>query len=140
MNQAEIVKLLRDARYEVDLASFLPAPFKLTVGAHDTGCQPYIWARAEGVPQVLVWVGSIWYSSQYEFNDRDKILGYQPGCEWAAPVIDKFFSDVAEAYATVKANRALAEVQRQFSYQRRYAEAVDYYKSLVGRSTEGNQS
>lgn len=134
MTQAEIVKLLRDARYDVDLASFLPEPFKLTVGAHDTGCQPYIWARAEGVPQVLVWRGSVWYSGYYEFNDRDNILGYQPGCEWASPVLDKFFIDVSEAYATVKANRALTEIQRQSSHQRRYKEAVDYYKSLVARS------
>lgn len=41
--------------------------------------------------------------------------------------------DMTEAYATVKANRALAEVQRRSSSQRRYNEAVDYYKSLVAR-------
>jgi hypothetical protein len=131
MNQAEIVKLLKDAHHDINMASLLPDPFQITVGAHDTGCQPYIWARAEGMPQVLVWAGSLWYSSAYGFNDRDKTLGYQPGCEWAAPVLDKFFTDVAEAYATVKASRGLAEVQRQSSEQRRYNEAVDYYKSLV---------
>lgn len=140
MTQAEIVKLLRDARYDVDLPSLLPAPFHLTVGAHDTGCQPYVWARAEGMPQVLVWQGSIWYSAAYEFNDQSKILGYQPGCEWAAPVLDKFFREVQEAYATVKANRALAEIQRQSSSQRRYNEAVDYYKSLVAGSDKERRS
>lgn len=134
MDQSEIVQLLKNARYDVDLPSLLPAPFKLTVGAHDTGCQPYIWARAEGVPQVLVWQGSVWYSFAYEANDRNKTLGYQPGCEWASPVLDKFFSEVREAYATVKANRALAEIQRQSSSQRRYNEAVDFYKSLVAGS------
>lgn len=131
-NQAEVCKLLRDARHAVNLHDLLPSPFKLTVGAHDTGCQPFIWACAEGLPQVLVWQGSIWYSWSYEFNDRNKVLGYQPDCEWAEPILEKFFSDVAEAWATIQADRALKEAQRTAGAERQYKDAVAAYKALVG--------
>ena len=43
---------------------------------------------------VPVWRGSIWYSSIYEFNERDKISGLQPDFAFAKDVINKYFTDL----------------------------------------------
>lgn len=131
MNQADICKLLRDARHSVNLSDLLPAPFVVYTGDHDTGCQPFIYARAEGLPQVLVWYGSVWYSSAYEFNDKGKVLGCQPGCEWAKPVLEKFFNDVNEAWATVQAERGIAKAQHRVGAERQHKNAVSQYAAMV---------
>lgn len=74
--------------------SLLPPPFKLRFSNHDTGRQMTIYADG-----LNVWVGSVWHSGRYEFNDDGKIGGIQPGFEFARPVIDKFFASLRLAVA-----------------------------------------
>ena len=51
----------------------LPRPFKLWYSDHDTGTQMTIVVSGPGSSWLHVWKGSIWRSSQYEFNDRDAV-------------------------------------------------------------------
>lgn len=103
------VELLRDASYRLGtdaIASIAPPSMTVHVGAHSTGCQPRIVLKADDLPAIDVWRGSIWYSSIYDFNDRGKVFGIQPGLEWAKPQIDAFFDTLA---AMVSENKVKVE-------------------------------
>ena len=52
-----------------------------------------------------VWKGSVWHSSQYEFNDRDDKAGLQPDFESARDTIEGYFADLAVACAEREAER-----------------------------------
>lgn len=137
MSQADICRLIRDARYAVKLADILPVPFIVYPCSHDTGCQPYIVVKAEGLPTVTVWAGSIWYSSSYEFNDRGRVLGFQPGCEWAEPTVSKFFADLSEAWAGIQAERALERIARNAGAMQRHKDAIDHYRAMMPPDLSG---
>lgn len=91
----ERTKLLATAGREL-AEKLLPEPFKLWFSNHDTGIQ---MAIVTGGQPLFVWRGSIWHSGRYEFNDRDHHPGLQPEFDFAAPVIDKYFEEVAKAVA-----------------------------------------
>ena len=74
--------------------SLLPPQFEIDFSDHDTGRQMRL--RVAGTSE-YVWRGSVWHHPQYEFNDEKHIGGIQPGFEFAAPAIDKFFSAVSDA-------------------------------------------
>ena len=111
--------------------SRLPRPFNGYCNNHSTGCQAAIYASEEGLPAIEVWRDSVWYSHIYDFNERGKVRGIQPGCDWAAPVLEKFFSEVAIEYAeytrAVEEARAVREAERVASL----AAAVSRYSSIV---------
>lgn len=92
----ESTKLLARAGRTLATA-LLPKPFGLWYSDHDTGCQMTIVATQPNGSSLKVWRGSIWNSRIYEFNDQDDIPGLQPDFAFAAPVIEKYFSDVREA-------------------------------------------
>jgi hypothetical protein len=112
---AERTKLLAQAGK--DLAKkLLPEPFELWYSDHSTGCQMTIIAHGNGDP-LIVWRGSIWHSSIYEFNDRGRLGGLQPDFEFAKDIIEKYFADVKAAVeereraaAARRADRELARV------------------------------
>lgn len=119
------VELLRDASISLGIEAIdLIAPPSMTVhvGAHSTGCQPRIVLKADDLPAVDVWLGSIWYSSIYEFNDRNKVLGIQPGLEWAKPQIDAFFDTLA---AMVEENKTKVAERSALLLQQREQERKD---------------
>lgn len=138
MTQSEVTKMLRDARRylkDEDLQALLPAPLKIRVGSHDTGCQVYITATAEGLPEVPAWLGSIWYSEIYNFNDERKTLGLQPAFEQARDMIESFFTVVAEKarqFETAEANRV--EAAKAKAEDDRAAATAKYLSMLPGRS------
>ena len=89
----------------------LPKPFRLWYSDHDTGCQMTIVTASK--PTLTVWMGSIWYSSIYEFNDEGDTPGLQPDFAFAQPVIDQYFDDLRIAVEQRKAERAAVVERRQ---------------------------
>lgn len=79
-----------------DVRRQLPKPFTAWVQPHSTGYQATIRAEADGLPSIEVWRHSEWYSSIYDFNERGRIRGWQPDCDWAKPALEQFFSGLRE--------------------------------------------
>lgn len=133
MDQKAAATLIRDANRLLGrdtLESLLPRPLHLSVCAHDTGCQPSIEARGDGIPRLLIWQASVWYSACYTFNDKDKVLGIQPDCEWAEPIIDRFLTSIQERMATHQTETAIACACRRVARDRSRAEAIAAYRRL----------
>lgn len=129
-------EMLREASYvlgEAELAAMLPAPFRINVCSHSTGCQAHIDAHDEGRPRIRVWDGSIWYSSIYEFHDRDK-RGWNPDFDFALPVINKFFEDVAAALAKTKAEQDAARAAEQARVAAEQNDALAHYRAVLERN------
>lgn len=136
-NQAQLVELLKEARYTVGkekLQSLLPEPFKVTIGAHDTGCQCYVELQAPGRSPLTVWQGSIWYSSSYEFNDRNKILGINPEYLFAQDALVRFFETVQSLHSEELAERSMKDAEKSAKATEQHQNDVEFYKSLVVRS------
>jgi hypothetical protein len=136
MSQAEQVKLLKSVEYSFGrewLNNAIPEHFHLIGGPHSTGCQWEIYLKAEGHPAATVWMGSVWYSSTYEFNDREKVLGFQPGMQFAYPKIEAFFEDIQSAYEEHIAKQEEQKILRQKQEAETKEEAANYYKKLLSR-------
>jgi hypothetical protein len=111
------------------IQAFLPNPYKVHIDSHDTGFQADICAQAEGQPRLMVWRCSIWYSSVYSFNDKDKVMGIQPECEFAQPVVDEFMGKLK---AFVEAQEKAAEVAKErkaLDAEAKRKETIAYYAS-----------
>ena len=91
---ADQTKLLARAGRDV-ATKLLPEPFSIWHEDHSTGIQMTIVTKAQ--PAQIVWRGSIWHSSIYEFNDHGHIPGLQPEFEFAREAIDKYFRDLRDA-------------------------------------------
>ncbi len=107
---AERVKLLQKAGRHLSEV-LLPEPFSLWYSDHSTGCQMTIVARRDH-DHLPVWKGSIWYSSTYEFNDRDDVAGLQPDFAFAKPVIEKYFADLEAEVSRLAADRDRQNAER----------------------------
>jgi hypothetical protein len=102
-------------------AKLLPPALRLVIYSHDTGCQCYI-TSADGA--VVVWSGSEWYNSCYEFNDTGKHPGLQPDCGFAELIIDDFFLDVAQAVSEMDRRAAIEKTQAQSLQDARRAKDI----------------
>lgn len=114
-DQRELTTLLKDSINilgDTAVRNLLPEPFTLGGGNHDTGCQFHIDLWAKDTPTINVWTGSIWYHSRYDFNDRDKILGFDPEVSFAHDAVSKFFNDLRDAYEKGK----IAKKEREQRY------------------------
>lgn len=116
-------KLLAKAGRELS-EKLLPEPFKLWHADHSTGIQMTIVTAIEGKPQAHVWQGSIWHHSRYEFNDEKDIPGLQPDFEFARPVIEKYFRDVAAAVAERDVERQAARERADAAEQSKHQELI----------------
>jgi hypothetical protein len=133
-NQSQLVELLKDARGTIGLAKMqdlLPEHFKLWLGAHDTGCQPYIELKAEGRSSLIVWQGSVWYSSIYEFNDRNKVLGIDPAYLFAQDALVRFFETVQSLHSEILTERSMQKAETKAKQTEQYRDDVEFYKDLL---------
>lgn len=123
-DQATLTSLLRKASFLLDEVT--PKELTVELNSHSTGCQPSIYLKSEGLAPLEIWQGSVWCSSQYEFNDRDKVLGVQDGCAFAVPLLEKFFQDVEASlseYEVRKARRVQEEENERLAQRRELIEA-----------------
>ncbi len=109
----------------------LPKPFVLDYSNHSTGCQIRITMEAEGVKSVDAWVGSIWNDSMYEFNDRDKRLGMQTECMFAAPHLERFFEALADAVVQHATGSAKTAMEHQAAQALDHRDVLDSYRKML---------
>lgn len=134
IEQARLTTLLRDAAGELGLEAIrtlLDPPLEVTLSVHDTGCHAWIELRSDDLPRVRVWVGSVWYSACYAFNDERKLLGLQPECDFALPEVDAFFARVQEARAAHVTWVATQGARRGAENRRAHEQTLAQYKSLL---------
>ena len=110
----------------------LPAPFRLWHSDHDTGRQMTIVTEGPNGTWLMVWKGSVWHFSTYEFNDRDDIPGLQPDFAFAKPAIDKYFADVRAEVDTRDAERARAQAARDARYEQDRQAAIAAVRQQIG--------
>lgn len=109
----------------------LPKPFCLWHSNHDTGTQMTIVAPNPTGGALIVWRGSVWHHSRYEFNDKDHIPGLQPEFEFSGPVIEKYFSDVAEAVEVRNAEHREANERRAAEAETARLAAIEAIKHQI---------
>lgn len=129
------LELLRSAG-ERRVKELLPTPLGIWWSDHSTGCQITIWAKDDDGPLVEVWRLSTWYSHIYEFNERGKHRGLQPGCEWAKPAIDKLFSQLLEQFEQKQKARAKREAKQASDEARNHNNAVNRYAQKLARGED----
>jgi len=132
-SQGRVTRMLAEAQgLGINVAEMAPPLFRVHVGKHDTGIQPRVHLEAPGAPPLKVWEGSVWFSSAYEFNDREKVLGLQPECEFALPALASFFAAVERRINEVKEERAAARMLQEVEAEHNRGRTVEYYRTLLG--------
>ena len=126
----EKVRLMR-AVGDASCKELLPPPFQLWFGRHDTGHQPIILIRSASGKAVYAWRGSEWFSGQYEFNDHGHDQGIQPGFEWAEPILNQYFDDLAKRLLVINERRAARELERQELERKDRQSAIDAARAQV---------
>lgn len=130
---SERVKLMQEAGRDLS-TKLLPAPFSLWYSDHSTGCQMTIVAKVD-TQDVPVWRGSIWYSSNYEFNERGKISGLQPDFAFAKDVIDKYFADLQSEVASRRKARDDRRAREAEEAQDRKSAGIEAIRRQVTGAT-----
>ena len=136
-NQKNIVKMLKQANSYGSigieaLRKMLPAPLKLSsLSDHDTGCQIRITLEAPGQPTIVAWEGSVWNSSSYEFNDKKKVLGLNPKCDFMEPALTRFFQAVQNELDDRQASLEAQKVAQEQRAQQKEQDALDYYRRMA---------
>jgi hypothetical protein len=139
--QGEITKMLSDAAIRLGrdrVRALLPQHMAISISAHDTGCQ--IWIRLCDKPEsatvadICAWAGSIWYSSAYEFNDRGRLLGFNPETDFAMGPIEEFFRQVEAALVDASVN-ALANHEQQLEQENQaHAKRLGHFREMFRKS------
>lgn len=130
----KLTSLVRDACREFGIAALkkkLKKPLDISVSDHSTGCQIIISLKEEGHIAITVWQGSIWYSPIYEFNDKEKILGFHEDTDFAHKDVLKFFDYCRNR---LKELRKKLEERREKSddkMEKLRSEELEFYKSIM---------
>lgn len=93
MNNTQIVDLLESIR-RADLRKITPPELLVELNSHDTATHCRIFLNDEELGRLLVWYKTNWYNSVYEFNEKGKIQGIQPGCDFIKDKLNGFFDTV----------------------------------------------
>jgi hypothetical protein len=130
MEGAEEMKLIEQIGYLDQARSLGPVPIHYTgkYHNHSTGREYRVFAHLgeESLEVFRVWE---WYSSRYEFNDRDKVFGWQVPKEghprlaaWLAEIPSRYETVVREIAEKTKANNELV-MERARTKVERFAAA-----------------
>lgn len=118
-----------------DLAKkLLPEAFDIWHNDHSTGIQMAIVTKAQ--PTQRVWRGSIWHSSQYEFNDSEDIPGLQTGFEFAREAIDKYFRDIRAAVEEREARSNVLQAARREEGEAKKRDAIEATRRALAQDAE----
>lgn len=126
--------MLRDARRAIGIEpikELLPAPFSIWVDDHDTGSQGRIQIQDAGHMTMVVWRGSVWYSSAYEFNDNNYVWGLAEHFNFARDILNKFFEEVNQRLIDYRANREADKVGELIKTKTATDLALEHYREIV---------
>lgn len=117
---ATMVKLLRAAKIAKVLDECIPDGLRVALDTHSTAthCKIYL---VDGDDELLVWYKTNWASPGYEFNEQGKVIGMQPGCEFAEPYLIHLFTTaihLLEEKEKVDKAKAEAKIEAEKESQR----------------------
>lgn len=81
MNHAENVQIMKDALQLGLITNEMNGRYVMNMSSHSTADHLWIYATL-GEEKLLVYYKTNWCSSSYEFNERDKIIGFQCEGPW----------------------------------------------------------
>lgn len=110
--------------------------FLVHLNAHSTGIQCQIRMTKDNYPTMTVWEGSVWYGANYQFNDRNKVLGYNPDVAFAHGIIRGFFRRAIELIAEKAADEEREKTRKQEEEKRRRETATDFYRNTLQQVLE----
>ena len=132
---SEVVKMLVGLS-DVTLNQLAPKGMIVKNTSHSTAYEIYIYLQLEDEKPLLIWRKTNWCSSSYEFNERGKVAGLQPNCEFTAPMLNKFFSDAEEYIKDQSAKRKLAEEEAEQALLAQQSAHIAKYAAAFSQSKE----
>lgn len=86
--------------------------YQLNFHSHSTAVRLEIFAKL-GEEKLLVFYKTNWFSSRYEFNEKDKIIGYQCDGPWKKDLSEWFIElkTKVDEYYTEKCEVAVSEAE-----------------------------
>lgn len=129
MNNSETLKTVGAAKYYGLLEALTPENMKVEYSSHSTGEHLYIYLTLPEKPPLLVWYNTNWFHSCYEFNERDKVHGFQPECGFAVPVLSDFFKKVEAAVQQRREEIERNKREREEQIAAEKAAHLEAYKS-----------
>ncbi|MBK4737312.1 hypothetical protein [Noviherbaspirillum pedocola] len=89
--------------------------------------------KAEGRDTLDVWYGSVWYSTEYEFNDRGRVLGINPDYLFAQDAVARFFETVQKLHAEKVTDEVVDGITEVAKAAIRRDSSVAHYKKLLAK-------
>lgn len=99
--------------------------------SHDTANEFSIELKDESDETLTVWYNRVWKYSGYEFNDRDKVFGIQPNCEFAQNIITAIMEKTLKIegeYEKEKREKAALDAKKEAELEK---ENLAHFKSVA---------
>ena len=126
----KFVKLLRRSQIRKDMDDFIKKPFVVDVYSHSTATTASIYLEVKGKDRLKVWYKTNWISNSYEFNERGKTIGIQPGCEFVSNHLKSVYEALQRHEAVLDQERESADSKRRHDEREAYYEKVEDYKKM----------
>jgi hypothetical protein len=132
-NLNQVIEILLIAKkHGVNLAEAFGPRYALRLHDHDTGTHVKITALL-GDEELCVYEHHRWKSSQYDFNNRDKILGLQIAGPWSDE-IDSILDDIRMDTHNKIVEERQAELAKERAAQRTYDEKVARFRAAFAKA------
>ncbi len=139
MKDSEVVNLLYRIPRDV-LREMSPKGIKVQIAKHDTAIHCSIYLTAENEEDLLVWYKTNWISSAYEFNERNKHIGLQPGCNFIYGQLLAFFEEAK--FFLIKQEKLAEEDKKakDADKSKQRNELIKKYEALYGAEIKKAQT
>ena len=102
--------------------------YKIKLDTHSTATHLEIYALITD-EKLLVYYKTNWISSKYEFNERNKIIGFQCKGPWVQE-INRWFLDVKVAVEEEKNRRIAAEKAKNKTEQECHKAKIEQFQKV----------
>lgn len=109
----------------------IPDGMKVELSTHSTATHCHIY-MVDGDERLLVWYRTNWCHPQYEFNERDKVIGLQKGCEFAEPYLISLFDAVLQAVHAKEQEREAREAEKKAGAKQAHDERLARFAKKFG--------
>lgn len=125
----EVVQLLYKAKcLKLPMDDVTPSAMEVTLNKHDTATQCHIHLTSADKPPLLIWYKTNWCHPSYEFNERGKTTGLQPGCGFVLPMLDEFFMAVKKLVDDAEQAIKNADAAREIAQDQERKALIDVYQ------------
>ena len=131
INNSEFVKLLYRAKIRKDIDQFVKPPFSVEIDSHSTATHVKIFLIAEGKPPLNVWYRTNWSSPSYEFNDRGRVIGIQPGYEFVKEYLASIYESLLRHEELLEKEKRDKKRQKEIQEKIAYDHLVEEYKGVL---------